>query len=238
MFELIGMIGADSLSQFITGVVRLLLAALCGGLIGMERGRRHRPAGLRTHMVVCIASALVMLTNEQMILAGDGGDMSRMGAQVISGIGFLGAGTILIDRQNRVRGLTTAAGLWASACIGLAIGSGYYLGGLLACALMLIVFVKFIDIEKKFVLRSRMMEIFVEFESADDLNCFLSEVTGYEYCVLTFEIVSPAVRISEGWEHGKPVAAHVSLWLPKRVRHEEAIRKLKNSEGLIALEEI
>ena len=77
--------------------------------------------------------------NEQLIQVYGSGDPTRMGAQVISGIGFLGAGTIITDRQSRIRGLTTAAGLWASACVGLAIGSGYYLGGILTCIFILII---------------------------------------------------------------------------------------------------
>lgn len=127
--EYTGMIGMENIVSVTSGIVRILLAAICGAVIGTERGRKHRPAGLRTHMLVCVAAALVMVTNEQLIQVYGSGAPTRMGAQVISGIGFLGAGTIITDRQSRIRGLTTAAGLWASACVGLAIGSGYYLGG-------------------------------------------------------------------------------------------------------------
>ena len=115
-------------------IVRLTMAAICGGFIGYDRGRKRRPAGLRTHILVCIGSALVMITNQYIIdIMGYSSDPTRLGAQVISGIGFLGAGTILITGKQQVKGLTTAAGLWASACMGLAIGIGFYEGALIGC---------------------------------------------------------------------------------------------------------
>lgn len=114
--------------------LRLLVAAILGGLVGFERERSHQPAGFRTHMLVCIGSALVMVTAEYLRLkyqAEISIDPTRLGAQVISGIGFLGAGTI-IRHGSTVRGLTTAAGLWAVSCIGLAVGSGFYEGAVIA----------------------------------------------------------------------------------------------------------
>ncbi|MBN2851216.1 MAG: MgtC/SapB family protein [Clostridia bacterium] len=111
-------------------ILRLLSAALLGGLIGYEREQKQRPAGFRTHILVCIGAALVMIISEYMLKEFTSGtDPARMGAQVISGIGFLGAGTIIRDKF-KVKGLTTAASLWAVACIGLAVGMGYfYLAG-------------------------------------------------------------------------------------------------------------
>lgn len=120
-------------------VIRLCLAAFLGGAIGYERERHGRAAGLRTHILVCVGSALIMLTAEHLVTVYQGRvsiDPGRFAAQVVSGIGFLGAGTILQFRAS-VRGLTTAAGLWAAAGIGLAAGSGFYLGGLVATALVL-----------------------------------------------------------------------------------------------------
>ena len=114
--------------------LRLLIAAILGGLVGFERERSHQPAGFRTHMLVCIGSALVMVTAEYLRLKYQSEiaiDPTRLGAQVISGIGFLGAGTI-IRHGSTVRGLTTAAGLWAVSCIGLAVGSGFYEGAIIA----------------------------------------------------------------------------------------------------------
>lgn len=106
-------------------ILRMIVALLCGGLIGMERGHRGRPAGLRTHILVCLGSAISIMVGLYIVsVLGYANDPTRMGAQVISGIGFLGGGAIMIVGRNQVRGLTTAAGLWATATIGLAIGAG------------------------------------------------------------------------------------------------------------------
>jgi putative Mg2+ transporter-C (MgtC) family protein len=125
-----------------TIALRLLIAGILGSIIGFEREHSRQPAGLRTHILVCIGAALVMITSEHLLQYYGSSDLirsdpARMGASVISGIGFLGAGTI-IRNGGSVRGLTTAAGLWAVACIGLACGIGFYEGALLATALAVI----------------------------------------------------------------------------------------------------
>ena len=115
-------------------VVRVLVSVMLGGIIGLERGLKNRAAGFRTYMLVCMGACIVMVTNQYIFQVYGTGDPVRMGAQVISGIGFLGAGTIIVTARSQIKGLTTAAGLWASACIGLAVGVGFYevaaLGGL------------------------------------------------------------------------------------------------------------
>ena len=104
--------------------VRMLLAVLCGGAIGIEREYKRRPAGFRTHILICLGAAMVSLTSEFLFLYMKYYlDISRMSAAVASGIGFIGAGTIIVTRRQRVKGLTTAAGLWVAAIIGIAIGS-------------------------------------------------------------------------------------------------------------------
>ena len=115
-------------------VIRVLVSVALGGIIGMERGLKNRAAGFRTYMLVCMGACIVMVTNQYIFQVYGTGDPVRMGAQVISGIGFLGAGTIIVTSRSQIKGLTTAAGLWASACIGLAVGVGFYevavIGGL------------------------------------------------------------------------------------------------------------
>lgn len=112
-------------------LVRIALSMLIGGVLGAERGRKNRPAGFRTYMLVCLGSAMVMMTNQYVSVIYGGSDLVRMGAQVVSGIGFLGAGTIIVTGRNQVKGITTAAGLWTAACSGLAIGIGFYEGAVL-----------------------------------------------------------------------------------------------------------
>jgi putative Mg2+ transporter-C (MgtC) family protein len=125
-------------------IIRLAVAAVLGSVIGLERQRREWNAGLRTHMLVCVASALAMLVSTYGFkdVIGQKGielDPSRVAAQVVSGIGFLGAGTILFLRQEVIRGLTTAAGLWAVAIIGLAVGGGLYIPAVVTTAIVLLI---------------------------------------------------------------------------------------------------
>lgn len=239
----IGMIGVGNWHQMIVGIVRIVLAALLGALIGLERGRKHMPAGVRTHTLVCVAAALVMVTNEQLILAHGTGDPTRMGAQVISGIGFLGAGTILTDRQNRIKGLTTAAGLWASACIGLAVGGGFYVGGIVATLLILVIFTKLIDVEHHLVIRSRVMDLNVSFDSAKNLNHFISDITSHDCSILSFSYIDPDDEVQHRAQKEeiilkKVVSVNLHILLPVKNYHSEVLKILENSKGMIQMEEL
>ena len=111
---------------YLAVALRIIAAILLGGLMGLERGLKNRPAGMRTYMMVCMGSCLIMLTNQYIFQIYGAGDPVRMGAQVVSGIGFLGAGTIIVTRRTQIKGLTTAAGLWTAAGVGLALGIGFY----------------------------------------------------------------------------------------------------------------
>jgi putative Mg2+ transporter-C (MgtC) family protein len=116
-------------------VLRLILSAIIGGAIGIEREASNRPAGFRTHILVSVGSTLIMLVSAYGM--GESADPARLAAQVVSGIGFLGAGTIL-RTGSHIKGLTTAASLWVCAGIGLAIGAGFYLGGVVTAAIVLL----------------------------------------------------------------------------------------------------
>lgn len=141
----------DTLTSFNPWSVcfRLLLAAIFGGCIGAERGRHGRPAGLRTYILVCVGACVTSLIG---LYAVDtlqfNGDPLRISAQVVSGIGFLGAGTIMSDRNAHITGLTTAAGLWTAAAIGLAVGIGFYWGATVAFLIMLVAIVALSRLEK------------------------------------------------------------------------------------------
>jgi len=143
---------------------RTILAIICGGVIGLERGRSNQPAGMRTYMLVCLGSALIMLTSEYMYIHFNAGDPARLGAQVINGIGFLGAGSIIISGKTKVKGLTTAAGLWVSACIGIAIGIGFYLGGIISTVFVYMIMTKFRKLEDRLISNHTCIKIYIEFK--------------------------------------------------------------------------
>jgi len=117
-------------------LIRLAAAVVLGGLVGWERNSSNAEAGLRTHIILCLGAALVMIISENIFLQHGSGDITRMSAQVISGVGFLGVGSIIVD-GNRIKGITTAAGLWTTACVGLAVGSGHFVLAAVVVAFML-----------------------------------------------------------------------------------------------------
>ncbi|MBQ9156312.1 MAG: MgtC/SapB family protein [Eubacterium sp.] len=140
--------GIRSVTSF-SVCIRMLLALLCGGVVGMERSFKNRPAGMRTHMLVCIGATIASVTGLFLYLDLQyPTDLSRIGAQVVAGLSFIGAGTIIVTRKNTIKGLTTAAGLWATGIIGLAIGAGFYEGAIIATFLILLAETWFAEIGK------------------------------------------------------------------------------------------
>ncbi|MBQ6430956.1 MAG: MgtC/SapB family protein [Oscillospiraceae bacterium] len=124
---------------FLSVVLRLLLACVCGTLVGLERSSKNRPAGFRTHILVCLGAAVTAITGIYLYVGLRlPADISRIGGQIITGLGFIGAGSIIITKKLSIKGLTTAAGLWTTGIVGLAIGSGYFELGILGTALILI----------------------------------------------------------------------------------------------------
>lgn len=192
-------------SNLVDTVLRIICSIVCGGAVGLERGKANQSAGMRTYILVCLGSTLVMLTGQYMYEVFDSGDPARLGAQVISGIGFLGAGSIIVEGHTKIKGLTTAAGLWAVACIGLAIGIGFYVGGITAAIAVYIVISKFRSISDRFTHNDMWMRIYIEFSSVHQLNSM--------YTVLE----------SFGMEIGEVMINH-----PKNQENYNAIVCLKN----------
>ena len=162
--------------EFLTVVIRLVAATVLGGIIGLERERKNRPAGFRTHILVCLGSALVMMISEMLFTQYEGRtsfDPTRIGAQVISGIGFLGAGTII--RQGvSVKGLTTAATLWATSCVGLAVGAGFYEGAIMGGAIIFLVLFLLGYLEKTYGSKSHSFTASLQY---DDYFITIEEIT-------------------------------------------------------------
>ena len=223
-------------------LLRISVAAVCGGLIGIERGRKHRPAGFRTHMIVCMGAALtmvlsaylcVMLTNVWGVDPNVGKtDMSRFGAQVINGIGFLGAGTIIVTGRQQIKGMTTAAGLWASACMGLAIGAGFYAAALCGCALIILTIVLLSKLERLIMSRSRNLNIYVAFEHTDDVLMIISKLK--EMNVRIFDVEIEKAHNSD-WGTSNAI---LSLMLPKKTPHTAIFAAVSTIDGIRTVQEI
>lgn len=156
-------------------ILRVLISVAIGGLIGLERGMKNRPAGLRTYMLVCVGACVVMLTNQYTYQVYQVGDPVRMGAQVISGIGFLGAGTIIVTSRNQIKGLTTAAGLWTAGGIGLAIGIGLYEVAIAASAAVFIILTVLHQLDFRVRKKAHILEAYVELDQQTHLGSFLKE---------------------------------------------------------------
>ena len=151
--------------NIVTITVRLILAVVCGGAIGLTRSVKRRGAGFKTHALVCLGSALVMMTGQYIYVDfGAISDIARLAAQVISGVGFLGVGTIMVTRDNHVKGLTTAAGLWTCAGIGLGIGIGFYSGAAITTILVLVIYRFMGRVDEIAYEHSRVLDIYIEFE--------------------------------------------------------------------------
>ncbi|MDL2220713.1 MgtC/SapB family protein [Eubacteriales bacterium OttesenSCG-928-N14] len=158
-------------------VIRLLLATILGGVVGMERERLGHAAGFRTHILVCIGAAMTVMTGVYSVqVLGFSGDPMRIAAQVVSGIGFIGAGTILITRQTNIKGLTTAAGLWATASVGLAVGAGFYTAAILCSIIIFIVMRHFVFFDYKYSPPTP-MRLYIELESIRAVNSLLDEAS-------------------------------------------------------------
>ena len=154
-------------------LLRFLLAICFGAVIGIERGKKHHAAGMRTHIVVCIGAASVMMVSQYISsVMNVQSDMSRLGAQVISGIGFLGVGTI-VTSGKKVRGLTTAAGLWASACMGLAIGIGFYEGAAIMCVFLYLVISCLNMMDEKYLKRGSNIQLYIEYSPGTKFSLIL-----------------------------------------------------------------
>jgi len=154
-------------------LIRMFCAFILGTIIGAERATKSHAAGLRTYILVCMGSCVAMLVNE--FLQGNA-DESRIGAGVLTGIGFIGAGTIIITTRNQVRGLTTAAALWTCACTGLAFGSGFYTLGLISSAFIVVIVMFMPKIEENIQKNAHMFDMHVELLSRPDLKLLLIEL--------------------------------------------------------------
>lgn len=213
--------------------VRLLLAVVCGGAIGIEREFKRRPAGFRTHILICLGAAMTTLTSQFLSLNMNyNTDVARLGAQVVAGIGFIGAGTIIVTRRQRVKGLTTAAGLWAAAIVGLAIGGGFYEGGVFATILILLAELVFSRMEYRMMDNAPEINLYMEYQDKGSLERVLRIFRDRQLTILHMEITR-AVG-SEGYN----ACALFSLRLNKACKVRELLESILAEEGIVSVEEL
>ncbi|MCI8809243.1 MAG: MgtC/SapB family protein [Oscillibacter sp.] len=209
--------------------LRLLLAMICGGIIGLERAFKGRPAGFRTHILICMGAALTTLTSQYLYLyMGFYTDMARLGAQVVAGIGFIGAGTIMVTSRQRVKGLTTAAGLWASAIVGLALGGGFYEGALLATILILTAELLFSRLEYRMLRTSSEISLFVEYRGSECLETVLKLYRELDLKILNMGIVNSEADGSR--------SAMFALRLDKGFSEDHLLERLRKIPGVRSIE--
>ena len=223
-------------------VVRLVVAAILGGIVGIERGSGDRPAGFRTHILVCVGSALFMLvsmygfddvaptTAVHETDLGARRDSARIAAQVVSGIGFLGAGTILHEGLT-IRGLTTAASLWMVSAIGLAVGSGMFFLSAMATVITMITLVTFHTWEKRFAATSRSDRRFVRITTGNR-NGAITDITGY---LSSIGIQVKSLNVKKNKDKNSLVI-DLYLKLGKNVEGADYIRGLQSIEGVTSVE--
>jgi|LGOV01.1.fsa_nt_gb putative Mg2+ transporter-C (MgtC) family protein len=206
-------------------LIKLSLSIILGGLIGLEREYHRRPAGLRTHMLVAVGSAILMHINISMISVYPSIDPGRFGAQVISGIGFLGAGTIIKEGPT-VFGLTTAATLWTVAAIGLAIGNGSYLLGIIATIIIILVLSIFSFIERNVKLNKKVSSISLETKDNPDVIKSITEI--FEESGLTITHLSTEYTKDKG--HSITIKVNC-----RKNECNDAIDKLTSSEDIVKI---
>lgn len=219
-----------------TVMIRLVLAALLGGIIGLERGRQRRAAGLRTHILVCIGSALTAMVGfyAKYELGIETSDPLRVSAQVISGIGFLGAGTIMLKGRFQIVGLTTAAGLWVTAAIGLSAGAGFYEGAIVAFVISVFTVMVLNKIERHINDHRSSFGVYVEIKQDEAVRKCLDELKE-KYKAHDIQVTVPRSGIVGN------VGIEVSIIISKKdkVTLEDVIKSINNYPSVVfAIESI
>lgn len=196
--------------NYVTICIRLVLAIVAGGIIGNERGKHGSAAGLRTHILVCIGATMTALTGYYIYdVVNISNDITRLAAQVVSGIGFLGAGMIIVKNGNVVTGLTTAAGMWATATIGIALGYGFYSGAALATTICFFTAAFLSRLERK---RKEIAHIYVEVDLSKNIN----DITNIIYTQIDsdalIESISPKSNVPNS------IGLYITVSNPKSVQ--------------------
>lgn len=213
-------------------IMRLGLSMILGGLIGYERELTNRPAGLRTHILVTVGSCLIMILSIYGFIGlgpnGGGGEPARLAAQVVSGIGFLGAGTIMREGSN-VSGLTTAASIWISGGIGLATGAGFYLGALVTTVIALSSLFSIRLIERQKIKLNKYSEVKVKGRGRSGFIGDIGTIFGkFNICIRNIVIKNYAAQE----ENEQAIEITFFVRLPSKFEQLEIYQEMKEVDGL------
>lgn len=202
--------------------VRLILATVMGGIIGMERGATKHAAGLRTFMLVCLGAALAQIIDMRCVILYGTGDPMRLAQGVINGIGFLGVGTIIITGRSHIKGLTTAATLWTTAVLGISIGSGYLYSSIITFALIMIVIKLMAGFSRRQMQHNRQMQVKVEVANNHGTRCVINYLREQGYRVTEMD-----KKENEGY-----ILLSLDIDLGKKVNHDKVIEELGVLQGV------
>lgn len=209
--------------------IKMFLAVICGGAIGIEREHKRRTAGFRTHILICLGACMTTMVSHFMFsYLHLYTDVSRLGAGVVAGIGFIGAGTIIVTKRRQVKGLTTAAGLWTCAIIGLAIGAGYFEAAVLSTIVILLAEIFFSRFEYWVLENAKNINIYVEYTGNENLDSVIRLLKSYRVVIIDLEITRSGVNS----------CAIFQLQLPKKISHDKVMTSISASEGIISVEEL
>lgn len=214
-------------------IIRLVMATLLGSLIGLERSSTKHTAGLRTFALVCLGSSVATMLNIYLAKSCGGTmDSSRISAQVVSGIGFLGAGTIIVTGHNQIKGLTTAASLWVTAIMGMAIGAGFVLCSVMCFLLVMTTILLFRRISRSAENRSRFIDIYIEVEKDMGAICLRNYIYDSGYGIIKMEKTEQSpLRTSD-------VVINLELDLYKKMMHQKIIQQMNVLKYVNYIEEL
>ncbi len=227
---------ASVVSSVSTELPRIIFAIVVGIVIGWDRERKGRPAGVKTHAIVCMSSALVMMTGEHVFLTFGIGEITRLGAQVVSGIGFLGAGAIILTGSNKVTGLTTAASIWGAGCIGLAVGIGYFSGASVTLAGILFTFLVLGKIEKLISAHSKAMDIYIETKNIHCVGEIISMAKAMGIRIIDVNVTRPKDKVYK--KKSQVIAVLLSIYLKESSQRHTLLLDLNQNENIEMIEEV
>lgn len=213
--------------NYVSIALRLFLAVILGGLVGIERSKSGRAAGLRTHILVCLGATIAAMTGVYINQVYGSGDVSRIAAQVISGIGFISAGTILIKNKSVVIGLTTAACVWAVGTIGIAIGYGFYEAAIIGVLLIVFITKTLNALDSKLRHNMKEMAVYIEFANTSYLNNTLSAIKSMGVEIENISLEKTKTNAENG------IGAELQIHINKNKDFDAFIEQLNKIENIV-----